>query len=629
MAVADQFETVQKLYIAFYQRPADFAGREFWAGEVETKGLDSVINAFATSAEATALYGEINNDTIGDVIDAIYQAAFGRAADAEGKAWYVAEFEAGNFTAATIALNVVNGAIDGDAIILGNKVAAADLFTAAVEGVEYDADDITAARDFLAGVTDTVPTQEEVAAVVDEQIAGEEPGEGFTLTEALDTYLGAQDDRADFLKNALDNELVAEEAGAGAKTAEAGDLALALDASVENLDGAIEAVSGTSAFGEAGTSINVREALIADALEDAQTSITAAETALATAQQAFQAQATSIEKRLAANYETAAANLEAAKAERDSAEADAQAAIKAFVAAQAEDDVTIFVTENQQEIRLDDASGAILARFEAFDSTTEQGGRYVIQSNGLGVEGLESVVDTINDALVASDAVNDARADRNEARGDLGITVAEDGTVTTEDNEVTGASAEAAALYNQVIGAKEALAGEQAELIALEAAIADYRELVDLNQQLDDLDTAVTEAREAITDSEEDGGLGINLRDADQNATFNDDLFIFSEDFDGEAIANFGKAGEDKIYFGSDFELVALGDNEITDRVGAADQLEIFWEETSSGLTLYVEAGAEAGRDLNTDEITTIELTGVSFEDVNFSGGFLTAGMPA
>lgn len=193
MAVADQFETVQKLYIAFYQRPADFAGRQYWAEQVEAQGLQAVINAFATSAEATALYGDINSDTIGDVIDQIYQAAFGRAADAEGKAWYVEQFNAGTFTPATIALNVVNGAAGTDETTLGNKVQAADLFTAEVEDVAYNEADIAAARTFLEGVTDSVPTQAEVAAVVSEQIADPAPsvpGDTFTLTADVDELTG-------------------------------------------------------------------------------------------------------------------------------------------------------------------------------------------------------------------------------------------------------------------------------------------------------------------------------------------------------------------------------------------------------------------------------------------------------
>ena len=88
MAAAAYFETVQKIYIAFYQRPADPAGLKYWAEQINAAGgnPNAVITAFGTSPEATALYGAVNATTIGNVIEAIYQAAFNRAADAGGKA---------------------------------------------------------------------------------------------------------------------------------------------------------------------------------------------------------------------------------------------------------------------------------------------------------------------------------------------------------------------------------------------------------------------------------------------------------------------------------------------------------------------------------------------------------------
>ena len=61
------FTDVQKIYIAFYQRPADPAGLRYWAQRMEAAGGDqaAVIDAFANSAEATDLYGAINSTTIG------------------------------------------------------------------------------------------------------------------------------------------------------------------------------------------------------------------------------------------------------------------------------------------------------------------------------------------------------------------------------------------------------------------------------------------------------------------------------------------------------------------------------------------------------------------------------------
>jgi len=216
MAVADQFDTVQKLFIAFYQRPADPGGLRFWAQRVEAAGNEAaVIDAFANSAEATDLYGPINSDTIGDVIDGIYQALFNRAPDEAGKAYYIQAFQSGEITAGNIALAVLNAAQNDDALAIQNKLEVANEFTAQVDGrdltdpafgtgstfaVTYDADDVEAARDILAGVTAdpaTVLSPADVTDVLKEQIAdegdaieNENSGNTFTLTVGVDTVAG-------------------------------------------------------------------------------------------------------------------------------------------------------------------------------------------------------------------------------------------------------------------------------------------------------------------------------------------------------------------------------------------------------------------------------------------------------
>ena len=136
MAAANYFEIVQNLYIAYYQRPADPAGLKYWPDQIEAKGgvASSIVNAFATSPESIALYGPINATNIGDVVDKIYLALFNRVPDAAGKQFYVDGFTAGTFTAGTIALDVLNGATNGDNTAIQNKVQVANAFTAQIDG---------------------------------------------------------------------------------------------------------------------------------------------------------------------------------------------------------------------------------------------------------------------------------------------------------------------------------------------------------------------------------------------------------------------------------------------------------------------------------------------------------------
>jgi hypothetical protein len=207
MAIQDFFDDVQKLYIAYYQRPADSSGLRFWAQRLEAAGgsLAGIIDAFATSPEATALYGTINANTIGNVIDSIYQALFGRAPDAAGKQFYIDGFTSGRFTAGSIVLDILNGARNADAVAIQNKLIVANRFTSVVDGRPLtDPDfgtgtgfnatyagnpDAQAARAFLATVTSnpaTVPSQAQVIQEIKTHIAN--PGDPILRTTSDQTF---------------------------------------------------------------------------------------------------------------------------------------------------------------------------------------------------------------------------------------------------------------------------------------------------------------------------------------------------------------------------------------------------------------------------------------------------------
>lgn len=237
MAASAYFETVQKIYIAFYQRPADPAGLKYWAEQINAAGgnPNAVITAFGTSPEATALYGAVTAATIGNVIEAIYQAAFNRAADAAGKAYWTAAFNAGTITASSIALAVVQGATGGDdAIAIANKLQVANEFTRQVDGRDltdpyfgtgssfnatYSGDtDAQAARDILKTVTAnpaTVLSPSQVTEQIQNKIAdagdpikGQTGGQIYMLTKGLDNIPGTAGN--DTIIGSIDNAAASE-----------------------------------------------------------------------------------------------------------------------------------------------------------------------------------------------------------------------------------------------------------------------------------------------------------------------------------------------------------------------------------------------------------------------------------
>gem|GEM_PF-1898673 len=220
MTGAMHFDTLQKIYIAFYQRPADPAGMTYWAGQLAEAqdGIALVIDAFAASVEAQALYGQITQDSLNSVIDKVYQALFLREPDSQGKAFYQAAFAQGALTAGNIVLAILQGAQDDDLAAIKNKLAVAKEFTRQVDGRDchhgefgngWDAayayagkDHVLMARSMLAGVTSDPATILDADAIT-RILQGVKPESGGTGISApagsavISFVTGDEDDTID------------------------------------------------------------------------------------------------------------------------------------------------------------------------------------------------------------------------------------------------------------------------------------------------------------------------------------------------------------------------------------------------------------------------------------------------
>jgi len=157
---------VQKAYVAYYGRPADPAGLNYWAARMDAEGqsLNAIIGAFGTSPEFKGRYGGL---TYTQLVTKIYQQALGRAPDQAGLDYYVAELQAGRRTLQAITLDVLNGATTApDATVVANKLGIASYFSTEVAtgcpyGTEHDG--VSA----LAGVTDLAATATAARSAID------------------------------------------------------------------------------------------------------------------------------------------------------------------------------------------------------------------------------------------------------------------------------------------------------------------------------------------------------------------------------------------------------------------------------------------------------------------------------
>lgn len=139
---ADYLPLLQRIYVAYFGRPADPAGLAFFANAyaqagapTEVAGMYDAYNAkpeirilvdnFGTSAESSSLYPGSNRD----FVNAIYRNLFNRDADTGGLDFWAGNIDKGAMTRGVAALAIMAGAGPADRAIIDAKIQAAELFT--------------------------------------------------------------------------------------------------------------------------------------------------------------------------------------------------------------------------------------------------------------------------------------------------------------------------------------------------------------------------------------------------------------------------------------------------------------------------------------------------------------------
>ncbi|MEM5384120.1 DUF4214 domain-containing protein [Paraburkholderia phymatum] len=152
MATQASLDQIQQLYIAYYGRPADSGGLNYWATTLDANNgnLSRIVDAFANSAESTALYGA--NSSAESLVTAIYQNVLHRAPEAGGLEFYAKALASGQISAGNLALAVLNGVQNVDVATVQNELAVANEFTA--QAADYGGDTAAAiGRTFLLQVS--------------------------------------------------------------------------------------------------------------------------------------------------------------------------------------------------------------------------------------------------------------------------------------------------------------------------------------------------------------------------------------------------------------------------------------------------------------------------------------------
>lgn len=191
--------TVQKLYVAFFNRPGDVLGQAFWEGKIAAGMTEAQVAAsFAQSSEYTSLFTGMNQLQI---VSTLYTNLFGRSASLTEANFWAQRMMNGLDTIDSIALTLANNAQGTDATAIANKVTAATSFTDALdtlaEATAYSGSAANAvARTWLATVTDSADTLTTATSSVDATIASvttagtDASGQTLTLTTGTNVFTG-------------------------------------------------------------------------------------------------------------------------------------------------------------------------------------------------------------------------------------------------------------------------------------------------------------------------------------------------------------------------------------------------------------------------------------------------------
>ena len=192
-------EAVQKLYVAYFSRPADAAGLTYWEGVVTAaKGSTAAVSAaFAASAEYKAAYAGLDAYA---TVNQVYLNLFGRPAEPAGLQFWGQNLLNGKLTVDAVVTAIATGAQGTDLVAYNSKVAAATAFTAALdtsaEILGYSGAAANAgAANFIAGVTSVATLEAAVApAALNATILAittpQPVGTTFVLTDINDVFVG-------------------------------------------------------------------------------------------------------------------------------------------------------------------------------------------------------------------------------------------------------------------------------------------------------------------------------------------------------------------------------------------------------------------------------------------------------
>jgi hypothetical protein len=652
------YENIQKLYVAYFNRPADVAGLAYWEGVVETANGNtaSVSAAFANEAEYKTAFAGMSN---ADIVNKVYTNLFGRTADAAGRDYWANLLDKKQITIDQVVTKIAEGAQTTDLTAYTNKVRAATAFTAALDTTSeangYRGDAANAiAKTFLSGVTTDATLAAAVStttlnATVASAVAAGTP---FTLMSGLDALNIANQAKLDFL--------AAADGDNNAKTS------ITEEAIAAKVDTSIAGIAAQVSGDYTNASAGVRAALLAD-------QVTANNTQLTNDQKALTDANTAIAK--VAGLSSAMATLTASTTAVTNAGTVQKAAMVDLAAKlagyNAQNGTTVVVNANGTVDGLIEVNATTKA-LQLVSGVTEanHAGVTALLAASTTMETADAAVTSATNAQVAAQTAVDrldltaaAQADLKDVAAAMTVIKLPAGTtptqaqitteltqldavrkstadvVTNAGDAATDAQKTAAAnalnsynkfndLVNKMIADDTANPLVEAQVNATNAVKADNDTIANLTKAVAALDAAnatvaqlasvngqVKAAQDAFTSH--DMLLPVDLKAGGTYvATAGADIYTVGKV--DASILNFGLLGSDSLYVGTQYTA-----NTGTLANGNPNVLEAFIAQNGSDTTIKLEKTV-FGSNAVSPEVITITLTGVDATKVHMTNGIIT-----
>jgi len=583
-AIASQ---VQALYVGYLGRAADQAGLDFWTNAIAngTSTIESVALGFTLSQEYQAQYADLNTR---DLVGKVYENVLGRAADADGLAFWVGEIEKGVISADTLVASIINslGAIDQK--VIDNKVFVANAYTAAA-GSNYDAQAGAAA---IAKVDGTAASVSNALATIE---SGSLPGSvaGVSVIQGLYT---AQQALAAFEKaNAGAVDKLVADFKADAETTASADVAKDALFNVKLDAVKADAAAARSALGEESLAVVTAQAA------DAQKALDAVVAKLSFA-----------EKDLVSKYNAAVAADKAATGATAEQEAAAIAGIDKATGFNA---ALKAAKEAGVEFDSEDGEG-VWAAYVGKQAVTEPA---AAASPATEADRAKIAEAFKNVAFFSSTFKPAADAEYADLKAEVALNDATAKLMAADNGQAYISAANADAKADQLVADVTAADAVKAQVDAL------VQKYADVNKEVTDYTDTTTGAIDKFNAAD----ASVKIADLDGDVTAGAEVketFFFADKVaasDDHTITGFAKG--DAIYLGSN---IAFNDGALS--AGNNSALEYFLIQDGVDAKLVIETSVYGSANTNLEGVTASEsslnaavitLTGVSIDDLQVSNG--------